>query len=392
GVVEGLRIVEIWKKWLGFFNVESTSNKESAHCIWTKMQQMRESAVLKGVSVIPTFGVGNSPPKSLKSFFNGMCTGGMQSATLGFSSTPGLKKVSDSLLDEHNAYNITGVFNPRSLLVSQDDADHCTSSTCWHVNPTLFWRETAFDLHYGTNAMDAFPLVKPDGQSQLSQCFKEFQTWVTAARAHRSNVEWTFDCQNAMNFCTSLSQTRLPPSTSSVRESPNMKSPTAGGVELLADDEETHFRKVQSIKRGSLVQISGLVSQSQHNGSIGVVTTEYSAERGRIGVRILVKADGSHDVVAAEDESTRHTRTIGLLLRPVNLAHFVTSSTQEQADDDEQLRSNKQIDSTAGRARLFDVITSSNLADHMALLTVVLMTRPLLRDYGTLLTSTFLHR
>ncbi|CAD7945674.1 unnamed protein product [Amoebophrya sp. A120] len=351
---------------------------------------MREAAVLKGLgrvnAEVRNFAHNAPQGSALKTFFRGRPSGGMLSAFHVFSLSSGLKRVTESLLDENTDYLCTGVFNPSSLIEKID-----TTTTAWHVNPTLFWRESAFDLHYGTNPIDAFSMVKPDGRSQLTQCFDEFQTWVTATRAHRLNVEWTFDCQNAVNFCSSVGLKRL---ENSISPGSNLgRNSEADSKEAELADELADARKMESIQRGSLVKISGLVSQAQHNGCVGVVTTEFDADRGRIGVRVLEKDElcdaANHDAglyssaaieagKSSTSESSSSKIKTRLLLRPVNLAPFLNSS--DQADKD------------CVPASRFDVITSSNLADHIGLLTVVLMTRPLLRDYGVLLTSTFVHR
>ena len=63
------------------------------------------------------------------------------------------------------------------------------------VNPTLFWRHDAFDLHYGTMAYEAFPAFVPiHGKSLLDLCFEEFQKWMKALQTH--NVSWIFSTQD----------------------------------------------------------------------------------------------------------------------------------------------------------------------------------------------------
>ena len=68
------------------------------------------------------------------------------------------------------------------------------------TNPTLFWRSDKYDLHYGTNAYDAFPrLAANAAKTLLSLCFAEFCEWVLALRLHSHVVQWvvsTADCRH----------------------------------------------------------------------------------------------------------------------------------------------------------------------------------------------------
>ena len=68
------------------------------------------------------------------------------------------------------------------------------------TNATLFWRSDKYDLHYGTNAYDAFPRFAADAaEPLLSLCFAEFCEWVSALRLRSHLVRWTVstaDCRH----------------------------------------------------------------------------------------------------------------------------------------------------------------------------------------------------
>ena len=69
------------------------------------------------------------------------------------------------------------------------------------TNPTLFWRSSKYDLHYGTNAYEAFPRFAADAVKPLmSLCFEEFCEWVFALRLHSHHVHWTVSTADSRHF------------------------------------------------------------------------------------------------------------------------------------------------------------------------------------------------
>jgi len=352
------KVTGIWEKWLGFF--DATTDAE-AQKYWDATQTLRHETFLgelrhlsapqgktQGAAVSDAEGRSTTKTEALRKYFDEFV---VPWQTMLLKLNCDVNVFPESLMTELHAelteHMVTGVFDPTGNVA-------CASDTrWWYVNPTLFWDEENYDLHYGSNSVAAFPTFTPKKDVTLAQrCLQEFQSWVAAARAHRESVSWTFSCADACAFCMNFDPDVLGWTSVDVLAAERVVD--RGGIE------------VATLRPGALVQACGLKGSAHLNGCFGALTHQVP-DSGRWGVQFLGAGGG--------DTPTSDLPSEPVSLKPANLKVAITNGGL--------------LHRSPGH-KYFDVVTTSNVADHIGMSTLLLVSRPLLKAGGVLLTTNFL--
>jgi len=345
------RLCQIWKKWATFFYASRTADNLTKQ--WTKTQRMRHSTFLQYFHR-RLLGDNNSIPTSAKAIElelrslikeNRIPSNPRIEAIKRSIETMSGEKAKKDLEEELAQHLVTGIFNPGKRRAKENS---------WFVNPTLFWNVENYDLHYGTDSSAAFPFFGPTQTKTLVElCFDEFKTWIRAVRKFRTSVEWLFSDSDAQSFCTNFCQEVLPQESMLPLPGQNTNDAVGG-------------KETPKFYPGAIVFTHSLKS-SHLNSCFGVLT---SRVEDRWGVLFISRdlQQGSNDLP-----------TKPMALKESNLK-FVEQDCQMAHKAD------------ASAPSLFNVVTTSNVADHIGLSTLLLVTRPLLVVGGVLLTTTFLQK
>jgi hypothetical protein len=339
----------VWQKWLDFF----ANVGVSVAGLWEETQRRRHTTFLERYLKLlakPKAQESGSVASRLREHIQ---THRMSSVRSHCAMHLGESTLSSELRskwkEECETHLLTGVF-----LVGNSAS---TSPDHYCVNPTFFYREDSYDLHYGTDSFSAFPFFLPSKDSTVVEhCFEVFKTWLDNARENRERLSWTFSCLDCQTLCLNFD-----PKTVGLNKRPIHES-------IIAEDEMT------TLFQGALVVTHGLRGSPSLNRCIGVVTRKVP-EEGRWGVQIFKKLpftvceeiDPANVMLPKKPVSLKRSNM--LLMTPAcGLLHPTKSSAY------------------------FDVISTSNVADHIGLSTLLLLSRPLLVPGGTLLTTSFLHQ
>jgi hypothetical protein len=141
-----LDLKDVWQKWLGFF---SSNTDASIAAMWEDTQSLRHATFLeRNLRFLNKDSIQKSGTVTARLYefiqnhrFSAVynhCKMFMDEKTLS-------PEVQSKWKDDLEAHLLTGVF----LVGSSSDS---TSPTQYRVNPTLFYNEDSYDLHYGTDS------------------------------------------------------------------------------------------------------------------------------------------------------------------------------------------------------------------------------------------------
>jgi hypothetical protein len=330
----------IWEKWLGFFQVSSETVADQ----WQRIQETRHTTVLEkwSVACMPNKDdevKGHDARSRLQSFIKKYRILSYDRWSVELDTSYWNEEIEEHLL--------TGIFLPNKSI--------SPNAECYRVNPTLFRRQDKYDLHYGSDSFSAFPVFLPTkGSTAVDSCFSVFKQWLDNARRNRQKLSWTFSCLDCQTFCLNFDANDL---TSNVK---------------TAEMSKQH-REASRLSVGSVVVTKGLKKSPGLNGCLGIVSRK-APEELRWAVQLIKQlAPLATDKPSSQVRSTLPKKAISL--KETNLS-IVTSTCGP---------------SEHNTHAYFDVVTTSNVADHIGLSTLLFLARPLLVPGGTLLTTSFLH-
>lgn len=361
-------LCDVWKKWLGFFTVEDDHDAHEKETklkdLWVHTQEMRHikfTEELTKFALSTNFklseaepGANDSPRLQHRALIK-KCQALPFLVHYGTVFEEGVipSEVKKMWIEEDEMHKLTGVFMPNTA--GKTNPEH------WSVNPTLFWDEQSYDLHYGTDSVLAFPLIPPSSRRCLVDiCFGIFKTWLKIARQKRARIAWIFSGLDCQLLCLNFDPTVL-----SVHNSSECSTNTrSSGL------SET-FTNAGTFGKGGLVLIHGLEKSPHLNNCYGVLTGN-TPEEGRWGVHLIQMPNG-----VSVDKPTIRMPKGPVSVKQANLL---------------LLRSSCGLLKRVDEFGWFNVITTSNVADHIGISTILLLCRPLLVRKGTLLTTCFLHK
>ncbi|KAL7543483.1 hypothetical protein ACHAWF_007395, partial [Thalassiosira exigua] len=339
GLLESLQ--NIWQKWLNFF--ASGSKRE----VWEKAQDMRHENMASNIMKLV--------PESKKTYHANGVTNKQKLRPLiqkhwdlpqfrmsktNFEHHAIPQHAIEKWEHENRMHMETGLFIP--------GMKPNTTQVYWRINPTLFWSESSYDLHYGTDSFKAFPYVLPSSETidHVDHCFAMFQSWICGARDCCQRLSWTFSTLDCQTLCLNFDQ-----------------DPSHEGLRVVTPSQTS--ATCDEWKVGDVVRAHGLQKSPHLNSCYGILVRQAPVEE-RWGVHFFKHPD------SVELDLPKNPVSI----KKMNLQLVEPSAVPTQP---------KKL-----LWRSFDVITTSNVADHIGLSTILLLTRPLLKDGGVLLTTTFL--
>ena len=351
----------VWKKWLGFFGTVDGNlgirDEAKVRVLWETTQEMRHRKFLARWQdcLVKDYSDAQGSVKSrLRALIRKHRGSQLYSfCTLNFDEEALPPSLKLKWKEEIEMHQLTGVFTASDGVTNIPEY--------WRVNPTLFCNENSYDLHYGTDSFSAFPIFLPSkGSRAVDTCFGIFKTWLHQARENRNRLSWTFSCLDCQTFCLNFDPTLLDWTETTTK--PKSDDSSKSKPKRVAD----------ALQEGALVCTHGLQKSPNLNGCFGVVTGE-APESGRWGVHFFKK-------IGVDVENNAGVTALHLPAKPVSLKKsnllLVTSKCG-------LLRPTKN--------GCFDVVSTSNVADHVGISTLLLLSRPLLVPGGILLTTSFLH-